>query len=138
MTKNNSILVWVIMVGILLRIMAMAFFVHPDLKSQYFHGQFLSKGVVIKSIDANSTAFESGLRQGDIIVSINTNPTLMPALVKCKAIITDEGGLSCHASIISRELKKPCIVGTKIATKVLKDGDFVEVNADSGIVKIIK
>jgi len=46
MTKNNSILVWVIMVGILLRIMAMAFFVHPDLKSQYFHGQFLSKGVV--------------------------------------------------------------------------------------------
>jgi len=99
---------------------------------------FLSKGVVIKSIDANSTAFESGLRQGDIIVSINTNPTLMPALVKCKAIITDEGGLSCHASIISRELKKPCIVGTKIATKVLKDGDFLEVNADSGIVKIIK
>ncbi|MBS3122329.1 hypothetical protein J4434_05610 [Candidatus Woesearchaeota archaeon] len=77
-------------------------------------------------------------RAGDIIVSINTNPTLMPALVKCKAIITDEGGLSCHASIISRELKKPCIVGTKIATKVLKDGDFVEVNADSGIVKIIK
>jgi pyruvate,water dikinase len=43
-----------------------------------------------------------------------------------------------HASIISRELKIPCIIGTKIATKVLKDGDLVEVDADKGIVKILK
>jgi pyruvate,water dikinase len=43
----------------------------------------------------------------------------------------------CHASVISRELKKPCIIGTKIATKVFKDGDMVEVDADRGIIKII-
>jgi pyruvate,water dikinase len=43
----------------------------------------------------------------------------------------------CHASIIARELKKPCIIGTKIATKVLKDGDLVEVDANEGIVKIL-
>ena len=57
---------------------------------------------------------------------------------RAKAIITDEGGLTCHAAIISRELGIPCIIGTKIATKVLKDGDMVEVDANKGIVKKIK
>jgi len=54
-----------------------------------------------------------------------------------KAIVTDEGGLSCHAAIVARELGVPCIVGTKIATKVFKDGDLVEVDADKGIVRKI-
>ena len=54
------------------------------------------------------------------------------------AIVTDIGGLTCHAAIVAREMKKPCIVGTKIATQVLKDGDIVEVDASNGIVKKIK
>jgi len=54
---------------------------------------------------------------------------------KCGALVTDEGGMACHASIISRELKKPCVIGTHNATKVLKDGDIVEVDADKGIVR---
>jgi pyruvate,water dikinase len=53
------------------------------------------------------------------------------------AIITNEGGLLSHAAIMSREFGKPCIVGTKIATKVLKNGDMVEVDADKGIVRKI-
>ena len=57
---------------------------------------------------------------------------------KAKAVITNEGGLTCHAAILSRELKIPCIIGTKNATKVLKDGDIVEVDAGKGIVKKIK
>jgi pyruvate,water dikinase len=56
---------------------------------------------------------------------------------KAGAIVTDEGGLTCHAAIVSRELRVPCVIGTKIATKVLKDGDLVEVDADRGIVKIL-
>ncbi|MEK7083644.1 MAG: PEP-utilizing enzyme, partial [Patescibacteria group bacterium] len=75
---------------------------------------------------------------GDILVSINSSPKLMPYIIKCAAIVTDEGGLGCHAAIISRELRKPCIIGTKIATKVLHDGDMVEVNATNGVVKKIK
>ena len=59
------------------------------------------------------------------------------AMKKASAIITDEGGIICHAAIASRELKKPCIIGTKIATKILKDGDLVEVDADNGIVGIL-
>ena len=57
---------------------------------------------------------------------------------KASAFITDEGGITCHASIIARELKKPCIIGTKIATKVLKDGDMVEVDGNIGVIKILK
>jgi pyruvate,water dikinase len=57
---------------------------------------------------------------------------------KASAFITDEGGITCHAAIVARELNKPCIIGTKIATKVLKDGDMVEVDAERGVVRIIK
>lgn len=73
--------------------------------------------------------------EGDILVSINSSPTYMPLIKKCGALVTDEGGMACHAAIVSRELKKPCIMGTKIATQVLKDGDFIEVDADNGIVR---
>jgi phosphohistidine swiveling domain-containing protein len=76
--------------------------------------------------------------EGEIIVSPMTTPEFLPAMKKAAAFVTDEGGLLSHAAIVARELKKPCVVGTKIATQVLKDGDFVEVDADSGIVKIIK
>ncbi|MBU0707528.1 hypothetical protein KKG41_04115 [Patescibacteria group bacterium] len=71
---------------------------------------------------------------GDILVSTATTPSIVPAMKKAAAIVTDEGGLSCHAAIVSRELKTPCVIGTKIATKILKDGDRVEVDATKGIV----
>jgi pyruvate,water dikinase len=57
---------------------------------------------------------------------------------KAAAIITDEGGLTCHAAIVSRELKVPCVVGLKRATRVLKNGDEVNVNATNGTVHIIR
>ena len=66
-----------------------------------------------------------------------TRPEFLPLMKKAKAIITDEGGITCHAAIVSRELGIPCIIGTKIATKVLKDNDLVEVDAEKGIVRKI-
>jgi pyruvate,water dikinase len=54
------------------------------------------------------------------------------------AFITNDGGITCHAASVSRELGIPCVIGTKIATRKLKDGDLVEVDANKGIVKIIK
>lgn len=75
--------------------------------------------------------------EGDILVSSFTDPTLMFAIKKCGGIITDVGGMTCHAAIVSRELKKPCIIGTKVATSILKNGDEVEMDANQGIVKII-
>ncbi len=78
------------------------------------------------------------MNKGDILVSFATNPNLLSAMKKAGAIITDEGGITCHAAIVSRELNIPCIIGTKIATKVLKDGDEVEVDAERGVIKILK
>ncbi len=80
----------------------------------------------------------SRIKQGQILLVSNTTPDFMPAIRKCTAIVTNEGGLTCHAAIVSRELKIPCIVGTKIATKVLKNGDLVLVDANKGIIKILK
>lgn len=76
--------------------------------------------------------------KGEILVTISSNPELLPAIKKARAIIADEGGIACHASIISRELKIPCIVGTKNATRILQNGDLVEVDANNGTINILK
>ena len=76
--------------------------------------------------------------KGGILVAPMTTPEYIFAMKKSIAVITDTGGLMSHAAVVSRELGIPCIVGTKIATKVLKDGDMVEVDANRGIIKIIR
>ncbi|MEN9558135.1 MAG: hypothetical protein RL141_504 [Candidatus Parcubacteria bacterium] len=76
--------------------------------------------------------------EGDILVSPMTMPMFIPAMHRAAAFVTDEGGTLCHAAIIARELKKPCVVGTRFATKILKDGDRVEVDANQGIIRILK
>ncbi|MBU1036811.1 hypothetical protein KKF32_02095 [Patescibacteria group bacterium] len=91
-------------------------------------------GKVIKVFNSKDM---SKMKEKRILVSPATNPNIMPAITKAAAIITDEGGITCHAAIVSRELKIPCVIGTKIATQVLKDGDKVEVDAEQGIVKIL-
>lgn len=75
--------------------------------------------------------------EGDILVTGMTRPEFLPLMEKSAAIITDSGGILSHAAITARELKKPCVIGTKIATKMLKDGDMVEVDANAGIVKLL-
>ncbi|MFH1207178.1 MAG: PEP-utilizing enzyme [Patescibacteria group bacterium] len=76
--------------------------------------------------------------RGDVIVASMTRPEFMPALKKASAIVTDEGGITCHAAIVARELNIPCVIGTKVGTKVLKDGMTVEVRANHGIVRIVR
>lgn len=80
----------------------------------------------------------SKVNKGDILISQMTFPSFISAMQKAVAFVTDEGSITCHAAIVAREMKKPCIIGTKIATQVLKDGDLVEVDANRGVVKIIK
>ncbi len=77
------------------------------------------------------------MRKGDIIVTEMTRPNILTACENAGAIITDEGGILCHASIVSRELGIPCVIGTKEATSYLKDGDYVEVDAVKGRVRKI-
>ncbi len=72
---------------------------------------------------------------GDILVAVMTRPDYVPGMKKAAAVVTDEGGITSHAAIVSRELGVPCIIGTKIATRVFKNGDLLEVNANHGVVK---
>jgi len=100
------------------------------------HGEVAYKGRAqgrVKIIE-NQKDF-SKIQKGDILVATMTNVNYLPLLKQTVAFITDEGGITCHAAILSRELKKPCIIGTKIATQVLHDGDLVEVDADNGVVR---
>ncbi len=75
------------------------------------------------------------MNQGDVLVSKATTPDIVPAMKKAAAIITDMGGITCHAAIVSRELGIPCIIGTKVATKFFNDGDRISVDATKGIAK---
>jgi pyruvate, water dikinase len=75
------------------------------------------------------------INKGDILMCNATNPDIVIVMERASAFVTDEGGITCHAAIISREMQKPCIIGTKIATKIFKDGDMVEVDANKGIVR---
>ena len=98
-----------------------------------FRGKVTGKVKVI-----NLTDDLKKIKKGDILVASMTTPEMVLAMQKAAAFVTNEGGITCHAAIIAREMKKPCVICTKIATQVLKDGQLVEVDANKGIVKIIK
>lgn len=78
------------------------------------------------------------IEEGEILVSPMTQVEFLSGIRKCAAIVTDEGGIICHAAIVSREFGKPCILGTGNATQVIKTGDIVDVDAERGVVNIIK
>src|SRR3989344_2069435 len=78
------------------------------------------------------------VKPDSILVAGMTNPNMMVLVRKVKGIVTDEGGMACHAAIVSREYNIPCLVGCRIATQVLKDGDLIELDATKGIVKLLK
>lgn len=101
-------------------------------------GTIANKGIVCGSarIISGKNEFYK-FKDGDIIVTAMTSVDFVPLMKRASAYVTNEGGITSHAAIVSRELDKPCIVGTKNATDILKDGDLVEVDANNGIVKII-
>ncbi|NMB78402.1 MAG: phosphoenolpyruvate synthase [Methanomicrobiales archaeon] len=72
------------------------------------------------------------VKEGDILVTRMTNPDMVPAMRKVAAIVTDEGGMTCHAAIVSRELGTPAVVGTKNATNLLKADQVVTVDGEKG------
>lgn len=100
----------------------------PDVSS--IRGQTACKGLVEgKARIVNSPAEMDKVEHGDIIVTPMTTPDLMVAIEKAFGIITDEGGILCHAAIISREMNIPCIIGTKYATSVITDGSVIQLDA---------
>jgi len=96
-------------------------------------GHYTGKARVIK--DKKMLA---GFEEGEVLVTTMTTVDFVPAMKVAGAIVTDIGGITCHAAIVSRELGVPCIIGTQNATELIKDGDTLEVNAKHGIVKVLK
>ncbi len=104
--------------------------------SQVIKGKCASRGKVTGRVRILLSASENDmLEDGEVLVTFMTSPDFMSAVRRCCAIVTNLGGVTSHAAIISRELGIPCVVGTKNATEILKSGDVVEVDADNGIVK---
>jgi phosphohistidine swiveling domain-containing protein len=105
-------------------------------QKQEFKGTIACKGKVKGKVKIVFSREDfSKVKKGDILVTSMTTPNMIPAMERAAAFVTDEGGITCHAAIVSREMNKPCIIGTKISTKVFKDGDLIEVDANKGIVK---
>jgi pyruvate,water dikinase len=91
------------------------------------------KARVLKRLDEITT-----LEQDDIMVVPNTNPAWAPIFSKIRAAVTDIGGITSHAAIVSREYGVPSVTGTGTATQVIKTGDWIRVDGDRGIVSILK
>jgi pyruvate,water dikinase len=104
-----------------------------------FKGRSACKGKVtaIAKVVLNNNDFKK-INRGEILVVMNTSPDFVPILGKSAAIVAEEGGITAHASVISRELNIPCVVGISHITQYIKDGDKVEVDANNGIVKILE
>lgn len=104
-----------------------------------FRGMVANRGIARGIVKIISSVDDMGkFVGGEILVSPMTRPEFLPVMTNSAAYVTDAGGMLCHAAIVARELNKPCIISTKFATQVLKDGDMVEVNADKGIVVILQ
>ncbi len=88
-------------------------------------------GEVVVMMDPKLSA---DMPDGAILITPMTDPNAVPAMERAAAVVTDRGGLLCHAAIVSREMGKPCVVGSKMATEILSDGDVVRVCATSGVI----
>jgi pyruvate,water dikinase len=93
------------------------------------------RGRVVVVTDRSAFA---NVRDGDVLVSVMTRPEYLPIMQRASAFVTDEGGITCHAAIVAREMRKPCLIATKVATRVLHDGDLVDVDATNGIVRVVE
>lgn len=91
------------------------------------------EAVIIKDV----SELEKKNIKGKIIITSMTTPDFTPYLEHVKGIVTDEGGITSHAAILSREMKIPCIIGTQIATKTIENGEMIELNLKNGIINKI-
>lgn len=102
-------------------------------------GTVASKGGIVRGAarvvlgPADFARFEDG----DVLVANETTPDFVPLMKRAAAIVTDTGGITSHAAIVSRELGVPCVIGTKTATRVFKDGETIEIDTNTGVVRKI-
>ncbi|MFH0885321.1 MAG: PEP-utilizing enzyme [Candidatus Micrarchaeota archaeon] len=102
-------------------------------------GMVASKGIVRGRARITMSARDAAsIEKGEILITSMTTPDFVTAIKRAAAIVTNEGGILCHAAVISREFGIPCIVGSRIATRVFRTGDLIEVDGNLGIVRKIR
>jgi pyruvate,water dikinase len=107
-------------------------------KTKKLNGVSAYQGVIIGKAKVVVSSRElHTVRRDDILVATMTFPNYVPAMEKAAGFITDEGGILCHAAIIAREMKKPCVIATKYATKIIKSGDKIRLDADTGTITVL-
>ena len=108
---------------------------HDAVGTELLHGLGGAPGSAVGAARVLKTLDEAtSLNDGDVLVTHMTSPDWLPLLRRAAAVVTDSGGMTCHAAIVSRELGIPCVVGTGEATRKLRDGEIVTVDATRGIV----
>lgn len=138
--RNNSSAIYIGYEGII--------FLTESQKKEFENKVFSSEGLAeIKGQIANKGYIEAKCRviinyekdvnieEGEILVTGMTDPRYLPLMKKASGFLTDGGGVLCHAAIVARELNKPCIIGTNIATKIFKTGEKLQLDANTGIVR---
>lgn len=114
---------------------------HEEMRMESMHGTVASRGpesVVYGKVKVILNPKDQTISTDEILVTSMTRPEFVPLMKNAKAFITNEGGITCHAAIVSREMNKACIIGTQNATKNLKTGDEVEMRMNHGIISIKK
>ncbi|MBS3061919.1 MAG: hypothetical protein J4215_05040 [Candidatus Diapherotrites archaeon] len=107
-----------------------------DFEHQVMKGTAASPGIFVGRARVLLNSREISLfKAGEVLITTMTSVEFVPAMKKAGAIVTELGGITCHAAIISRELGKPCVIGTGNATKAIQTGDLIEVNANHGIIR---
>jgi pyruvate,water dikinase len=99
------------------------------------HGLAASSGIatgVVRILRSPNAGREP--QRGEVLVAATTNPAAVPSICDAAALVTDRGGITCHAAIVARELGVPCVVGTRTATSTLRDGEMVTVDGERGLV----
>jgi phosphohistidine swiveling domain-containing protein len=120
------------------QVFAQKYLVLEGAAQKEFKGRVASKGFIKgKACIVRSGAEFGKMKQGDVMVVINTSPDYVPIMHKAGAIVAEEGGLTAHVAVVSREFGIPCVVGIKRISEIIKDGDMLEVDAEKGIVKIL-
>ncbi len=114
------------------------FLINKDIGKKEFKGRVASKGFAkgIAKVVLSGEDFKK-FNKGDILIAANTSPDFMPVLIQASGVVAEDGGITAHVSVVSRELGIPCVVGINNATDVFKDGDLVEVDAEKGVVRIL-
>lgn len=109
---------------------------HESVEAKHVRGNIAFPGKISGTARIIHDSSEiSKVNKGDILITWQTTPEFIPAMKKAAGFVTDVGGITSHAAIVAREMKKPCIIGTKHATKIFKDGELIEVDAERGMIK---